>query len=124
MDCSCIYLDVDGEGVDIPPTKKIREARKEHICGECGGLIWPGEKYEHVRGKWNGAFSTQKTCLICREIREAFFCEGWFFTEILRDLREHIYDAHGKISEDCLSEMTKPARDRVCDMIEKYWEGE
>lgn len=46
-------------------------ARKEHRCCECLSVISPGEKYELVKGVWNGEFLTFKTCQICAIVRDA-----------------------------------------------------
>jgi len=45
------------------------QARKAHICCECGLGIHPGERYERVRGKWSGEWLTFRTCLPCRDLR-------------------------------------------------------
>ncbi|MDD2777568.1 MAG: hypothetical protein PHI16_01555 [Methanocellales archaeon] len=121
MNCSCVYIDWDGDVIDINPTVKIRKARKNHICTECNREILTGEKYEYVSGKWGGDFMTFRTCLICREIRTTFFCQSWSYGDILNDLREHLWEIKGEISDSCLSEMSKPARNKVCDMIENIW---
>ena len=62
-DCYCDY--------DAPEfnSTHIRTARKKHRCGECGVDILPGEKYEHVFGKWDGSVATFKTCEHCHDLR-------------------------------------------------------
>jgi hypothetical protein len=62
LDCFCDY---------DPPQfyhKEIRKARKPHKCCECTGMIAVGEKYEHVRGKWEGFLDTYDTCERCLDI--------------------------------------------------------
>lgn len=45
-------------------------ARKSHVCCECGSIIDPGEKYNHLSGMWNDTgFETFKTCMTCFSIR-------------------------------------------------------
>ena len=123
MNCSCINIDIDDGESEMDVVEKILVARKEYTCCECGMIILPGDKYEHARGKWNGSFQTFKTCATCKSIRSAFFCNGWSYGRILEDLHDHINDTDGNISSECLSDMPKPARDEVCDMIEEYWEN-
>lgn len=70
---------------------ETRRARKQHRCTECGRAIQPGEKYEHVRAKWEGDIRTHNTCAHCLALREwvqahvPCFC--W---------------AHGNIEEDAI----------------------
>ena len=45
--------------------KKIRTARKEHECDECGCKIKKGEEYEYVFGVWDGISVAYKTCKDC-----------------------------------------------------------
>lgn len=122
MDCSCVLVYTDGESAEFYSESKI-VARKYHRCSECGLPISPGEEYEHVSGKWEGSWDHYKTCKICQEIRKAFFCEGWHYTMIYEDLGMHIDEMDGEISEDCISDLSPPARDTLCDLIESYWEG-
>ena len=65
MGCYCDY--------DAPEFHLTRErtARKQHKCCECGHVIEPGERYEHVTGKWDGHIGTFHTCLPCSELRDA-----------------------------------------------------
>lgn len=48
---------------------EIRRARKSHRCDECAHDIQPGERYEHVRGKWEGDPGTYRTCELCLDLR-------------------------------------------------------
>jgi len=102
-------------------SKKMKTARKCHRCNECYRTILPKERYEYFAGKWDGVFETYKTCPTCLDIRNAFFCEGWNFGEVMEDFKEHVADMGGDISEDCIVELSPPARDKVCGLIEQYW---
>lgn len=66
--CSCDY---DGESFDYFDVC-IRKARKEHTCCECMAKILPGEKYEYLKGAFDGGWDTYKTCLPCSRIRKDF----------------------------------------------------
>lgn len=65
MSCFCDY--------DAPEfySAQERTARKLHKCCECGHVIQPGERYEHVSAKWEGDVSSVKTCLLCVDLRES-----------------------------------------------------
>ena len=119
-DCSCVYVD----GYDSPElyNSKIRKAKKRHRCCECGRVIKIEEKYEVVEAKYSDVFETFKTCEDCLTVRASFFCSGAVHCCMWEDLREHLQAIDGEISSDCLIPLTKRARDRVCDMIEKVWE--
>ena len=41
---------------------------------------------------------------------------------IFEYLKEHINEMGGEISEDCIIQLTPKARDKVCGIIEDYWE--
>lgn len=83
-DCACNY--------DSPEFyhREIRKARKQHQCEECSGYILPGERYEHVRGKWNGDVDTFKTCERCVDLRT------WVKNNV-----PCLCWAHGNGTEDC-----------------------
>ena len=65
MSCYCDYDGPEFLSIDT------RKARTQHKCCECGHVIEPGEKYEHVAGKWDGWLGTFDTCGMCAELREA-----------------------------------------------------
>lgn len=83
-----------------------RKARKPHKCCECRKQILPGEKYEHARGKYEGDMWTADTCLICREIAEAFYCDGRRFGGELWDDMEYGFEA---MTTGCLDRLTTAA---------------
>jgi len=119
-DCGCIYID-DYE-VAKCGTQKTQKARKEHKCTECGRTIQPGEEYEYYWGVWDYGPETYKTCMDCLSIRESFFCKGYIFSNLYQDLIEHIYYEGGQITSECLTPLTKTAREQVCEIIERVWE--
>ena len=119
--CSCVYVDCDDSNPDVM-TEEIRQARRQHKCGECGRVISPGESYEHIRGLWDGKWSTNKTCADCMSIRKAFFCGQWIFGCIMVDLREHIIVKGGDISSECITPLTERAKDVVCKMIHEVFD--
>ena len=85
MGCS---IDVDCEWPELFH-EKIVTARKDHRCCECHETIGAGEKYEHVRGMWDGVFSTYKTCIPCQSIRKEYCC-SWFYEQLRDTLKDEI----------------------------------
>lgn len=67
MDC-CIEGDEPAVSVEA-----WRTAKREHRCCECGDTIKPGERYQHVRGLWEGKWDTFKTCSECVDTRDKVF---------------------------------------------------
>jgi len=119
-ECSCIWVDADPcfDAFWI----KERKARKVHKCIECNKDILPGEKYEYFKGiYYEGGFEENKTCLDCKSIINAFFCDGYHFSMIMDDLKEHIDNMGAEISEDCIKGLNEGARAIVCELIEKEW---
>jgi len=76
--CSCNY---DGDSPELF-SEKIVTARKKYRCFECGGIIKPGDKYEYVKGKWDGDFSSYKTCILCARIRDDLCQCGFIYGEL------------------------------------------
>lgn len=70
------------------------KAVKEHTCTECGSAIQPGEKYERVAGKWDGSFSSFKTCPRCVALRDHIKahvpCFCWAHGSLLDDARMEV----------------------------------
>ena len=123
MDCACVYVDEYSSPLDFY-SEKINTAYKKHKCSECGRVINPGEKYERVAGKWDGDFSTYKTCQDCLSLRETFFCRGYAFSWLWHDFREFVADCGGEINFSDISKLSPRAREKVCDMLEEYWENQ
>ena len=101
---ACIYSD----GMDRYPEvcgALIVKARKPQRCCECGDPIDPGDRYEIVSGKWEGVWSSFKTCLPCKEIREAFCCEGWVYGSLWEDAEDFLDD----LTTGCLEKLTTAA---------------
>ncbi len=44
-------------------------ARRPHWCCECNGRIGIGQKYERIKGLWDGRWDTYSTCLACTNVR-------------------------------------------------------
>ena len=76
----------DGDGPEVVTEKMVR-ARVEHTCYECGHQIKPGELYELVKGKWEGEWSTFKTCRICKQVKTDFF-HAYVFGMVWEMMRE------------------------------------
>jgi len=67
------------------------KARKDHRCSECGRTIGKGEKYKYEVGIWENSLDVFKTCNQCLDARSWLLkeCNGWVYTGVLEDLREH-----------------------------------
>ena len=88
MDCTCSCND-NWEGPELV-VEHYPKARKPHKCCECERTIQPGERYEYVRGLWDGEFETYKTCLGCFRLRDDI-CSGYIYGE----LAEVVWDCFG-----------------------------
>src|ERR1700722_6694306 len=104
-DCGvCVYSDSDGESCDFMH-EEIRKARKPHTCCECRKTINIGERYEHVRFKFDGEVNNCDTCLICVEIAEAFYCDGRVLNE---GLWENMSYVMAELTTSCFDKLTFP----------------
>ena len=123
MKCACVYVDFTS---DVLPRNRITkevDAVSNNCCCECKEIIKTGERYRKETVEWdNGCKTKNNTCYGCISIRDTFFCDGWYYEMIFECLKEHINEMGGEISEDCLIQLTPKARDKVCKIIEDYWE--
>ena len=63
-----------------------------------------------------------RTCLDCASIIDHIFCE-YVIGGIWADLKDNLEDdPEFFIPESCLAKLTPKAREKVCDLIEEYWE--
>lgn len=90
MSVTCCPLDSgDGDGPRVfDQSEPI--AAKVHQCSECGLEIARGERYELAKGLWE-SWETFRTCLRCVEIRDHFACEGFIYTHVWSNIREHFF---------------------------------
>ena len=69
-----------------------RRARKEYQCCECRGAIGLGELHEHTSMLFDGAWSSYRMCLLCREIGDHFSCgNGRILETLWSDLEENFF---------------------------------
>lgn len=71
-----------------------RRARKQHVCGECGRRIAPGEVYNAAGGldSYGSGWHHHKTCAHCDTAARWLHvvCGGWCFGARREDLGEHV----------------------------------
>ena len=98
-----------------------RRAAKPHRCCECGEAIAVGEIHEYVTGKSEGDFWQNRTCAACAEIRKAFCCGSWLFTELWESIRDQLFPQWNEMTAiDCLAKLTSDAA--IAKMRAKYAE--
>lgn len=95
---TCIDMDTEGD----EPTlfaQVMRTARKQYACCECGSSIGPGDRYEHVKGLWDGGWQAYRTCRICSAIRRDF-CASYIFGMLWEAMQETHGLGFDSIDED------------------------
>lgn len=75
-------------------------ARVRHLCVECGRVIERGERYHHVRGKWDGMWSTVKECRHCEAAGAVMdvMCGGYPHGELLVELEDHWHEGYRSLA--------------------------
>ena len=93
----CMIDDVDGACQFYNEEKPV--ARKIHIWLECRRYIQPGESYRLVRGVWEGAWHTWKSCFHCGVVEDWLTsqCGGFVHASVLEDVHEHFRE-YGTLS--------------------------
>lgn len=119
--CGCIYVDND-EFVTMIKKELVNHARKRHTCNECGRTINIKEPYEYHFYTFDGKTTIHKFCIDCISLRDTFFCEGYTYEQIRGYLIEHIEEMEGKISSDCILNLTPGASEFVLDEIQKVFD--
>jgi len=121
MDCSCVYIECD-DFVTLLSDQIIKKSRKNHKCDECKQIIHQGESYRKEVFIFDG-FTIHRTCDTCLSIRETLFCDGIIYGEMWYLLREEIANTDGDINQTCIASLIPSARNKVCDMIQNYWDN-
>lgn len=117
MKCSCINTGASDNG-PLAFKETRPKAHKQHICCECKRVIEVGEVYAYENGIWDFGPKVYKTCPDCLSIRKEFFCDGHMYTEMWRDVRDHIDAADGIVSSECIQSLTPLARDKVFEIMD------
>ena len=98
--CTCDY--------DLPKIywAKVRRARKEYSCYECGSKILPGDLYEYAFGLYDyGDKPYQpRTCEHCVDIRmwvkNNVPCFCWAHGNMIEDAKEAVNEAHYRAPQE------------------------
>ena len=97
ISCDC---SVDVDEVAEFYSESYPVAKKAHTCCECKGDINIGDKYHKVTGKWEGNFSTYKTCMTCDNIRNHYCSSGFYFGSLREQIRECVGFDYTKVPEE------------------------
>jgi len=110
----CCPLSNDGGdcGVDFFESKIVKAA-KPHKCCECGDEIPVGTKHEYAKGRWEGDWSTFRSCLSCVEIRDHFACgNGWLYECVWEDIEQNFFPDM-KAGGKCMDGLSPAAKERL-----------
>jgi hypothetical protein len=121
-DMACCPLGADDGDLPSVCDVRTRRAAKDHACSECGEAIPRGTQYEHVKGLWDGSWSTFRTCLSCVEIRAHFACEGrWVYGELWSQLEDNFFPDM-KAGGPCMEGLSPAAKNRLFERRMKWLE--
>ena len=121
-DTACCPLGADDGDLPSVCNVETRKAAKNHTCSECGEAIPRGERYEHVKGLWDGSWSTFRTCLSCVEIRAHFACEGrWVYGELWSRLEDNFFPDM-RAGGPCMEGLSPAAKNRLFERRIKWLE--
>lgn len=104
-DCGVCLTSYDG--CTIGYRCKIVKAGREWICSECGASIPKGTQYELASGfradDYNSFWQT-KTCLVCAEIADTFYCDGRWHGRLWHAM-DDVFD---KLTTGCVARLKTP----------------
>ncbi len=122
MGCSCSIDNDDGESVEVS-TQSNPRARKDCQCSECYRVIVKGEKYWYTRYLFEGDWGTHRVCSDCKSVAKAMFCGGVSMGIMWEEIGYAFQENPELPNAECMMAMTKVGRDKVCDLLEKVWDG-
>lgn len=100
-------------------SEEHRKARKQYRCCECGKNIVVGQKHEYARGRNDGGFWQERTCLVCSEIRETFCCDGWIYGS----LWDGMHEVMGQLNTSCFDKLYTPQAKQELRLRWMEWKG-
>lgn len=106
MGCADVCLDHGYDDNNEFFSQRDQTARKRYSCVECGRPIEHGSRYEYCFGKTDGLVWTERTCLVCVEVREAFVCGSFCFSMLWDSIQSEIFPRWGEEGPfDCLAKL-------------------
>lgn len=85
--------------------KRNVKAAKDYKCYECYKPITKGTVHQYASGKCEGDFWTARTCLVCAEIRHAFYCHGEMWGEFWTQMYDYVFP---DLTTGCLEKLQTP----------------
>lgn len=124
MNTGCEVV-IGESGGERPPEfyrSAIVTARKEHQCYECDRQIIVGQKYERVRGTWEGHFDWHTTCLDCVALAEAFGDGNRFHGAVWEEITDCLFP---EMSTACLAKIDPSQPSAKAYLLERWrrWKG-
>lgn len=95
-------------------TEEVHVDGVSHECCECGGEIAAGEKLELSSGDLDGESYEHTTCMVCREIRDHFSCDGHFFGRLWDDLEMNFFPGM-RMGGPCMAGLSPAAKSALVD---------
>ena len=113
MGCTCTIDDYDGYDDDEYYADRISLANRNYRCCECDEIIKAGENHRFTCGKTDEKYWTERTCAVCLEIRNCFFCSYYF-----RQMFERLRDEVDELNLSGLEMLSPAARDKFFSKVE------
>jgi hypothetical protein len=113
---------ISNEGADASQClgSGVCVGRKDYRCVECHDPIPKGTRHEFYKLVTDGSASTERTCLVCAEIRSHFSCDGsWIFGEVWDSLHEALFPTMTAGGE-CLTGLSPAAKAKLFDACLEY----
>lgn len=101
-DCGICLSSADGDFIEMLHEDDSAVARKPHPCCECSAEIPAGATYQLHAGRFDGDHVEYRTCSVCAEIRTAFSCNGWVYSQLWDDLEAAFDDG---INDSCFAKL-------------------
>jgi hypothetical protein len=117
----CLYG--GGESETVGYRCKIVKAGKPWECCECGTAIPKGTLYELASGFHaddGNSFWQAKTCVLCAEIGEGFYCDGRWHGGNMWDRMESVF---AKLTTACFDRLKTPEAKRELRRRWMEWKG-
>jgi hypothetical protein len=111
--------------VRIGGVRLIRAASKDHRCYECGAAICKGSSFAYHTLFGFRSARNFRICYDCQSVIWRFFGDGWWFGSVWNDLYNYLEENwQDDLPSSCIVKLTPAARDKVCDILELFQQGE